>query len=374
MNTLDKILILGSLTNFSGSSLRNWEIANGLSKLGYQVTYSEPIDRNKKNKPLFPSIEYLPSPYFNLPFFLGFIPSFFYNSKLLLNNNFDVIITAKPFPHSSIPVIFFGKNSIKILDIDDLEYEYHKGVIKHLVKFITEFSIKIFPYFSTHNQPLKKFLINKFLLHSNKIFFLGQGINIKTFKNRNILKIKKLTKKLNIKKDDIVILFSAHLGPASSLSTILKSLTKIKTSNKFKLLVVGGGSYLSKYRNECKELNLLDKVIFIGQVDFNNRANYFHLADFAVNYNIDSGNEFRSPMKLREYLASKLPVITSDIGDTKIFSKYIKLIKNETELTNCFQKWINNPPSPNIAGQKFVIDNYSWSTICKKFITQIKKI
>lgn len=369
-----KILILGSLTNLSGSSLRNWELANAFATLGHQVTYSEPISTREKPKPLFSSVKYLPSPYYDLPFFTGFMPTFLYNSIHLIKNKYDVIITAKPFPHSAVPTVLFGKNSTKVLDIDDLEYEYHKGPIRYFVKFLSKFCIKIFPYYSTHNYPLKDYLVENFSLPSSKIFFLGQGINPETFKKSNLINNKKLTQKLNLHPKDIVILFFAHLGPASSLSTVLQSLNRIKTSKKYKLLVVGGGACLSKYVLECQRLKLKEKVIFVGHVEFQNRSDYFHLANFAVNYNVESGNEFRSPMKLREYLASELPVITSDIGDTKLFAKYVKIVTNEEDLVSSFQEWINHPPQPNILGKRYVVNHHSWLTMAQKFISQIEKI
>lgn len=369
-----KILIIGSLTNISGSSLRNWEIANAFAKIGHEVTYTEPVIQITQIGPLYPTIKYIPTSFFNLPLFMGFIPSFFYNSLLLIKNHYNLIIVAKPFPHSSIPMLLFGKNAIKIIDIDDLEFEYHKGAVKFAVKTMTSLCIKLTPYYSSHNYPLINYLSKKFSISTNKILFLGQGVNPETFSVDKTSITEKYLKKFNIRQGEIVILFFAHLGPASTLSVIFKSITKIKTNKKFKLLVVGGGPYLKKYQKESQKLLLTNKVIFVGHVDFQKRSEYFHLANFALNYNVDSGNEFRSPMKLREYLASGLPVITTNIGDTKLFSKYIKIVKNEKDLTTSLQKWINNLPAYNSSGKNFVTTNYSWEKIASNFIYQVNNI
>jgi glycosyltransferase involved in cell wall biosynthesis len=370
-----KILIVGSLTDNSGSSLRNWEVANALATLGHQVSYSEPSQLNRK--PLFSSVIYYPAPYFNFPFFLGFVPSFFFYSQLLLKNRFDLIIVAKPFFHSSLPVLLFGKQAIKVLDVDDLEYEYHFGLSRFLVKFTTTSCIKLFKYYSCHNNNLKSFLSRNFSIPINNILFLGQGINPLTFlQSVTNETTRDLYKKYSLKKSEVKILFFAHIGAAAAIEPIFSSLDKIikEIKKPFKLIVVGGGSELPKYRQRINNSSLVNNVIFTDRIDFDQRHIYFSIATFAINYNLESGNEFRSPLKLREYLAAKLPVITTNIGDTHLFKKFVTIVKNEKELTSVLKKWINNPPSKNISGSNYICNQHSWTKLTSNFISQVQNI
>jgi len=370
-----KILIVGSLTDNSGSSLRNWEIANALASLGHNVTYSEPTQLNRK--PLFPSVTYYPAPYFKFPFFLGFVSSFFFYSQLLLNNRFNLIIVAKPFFHSSLPVLFFGKQSIKILDVDDLEFEYHLGLSRLLVKITTTTCIKLFNYFSCHNNNLKTFLSRNFDIPINKIFFLGQGINPLTFlQTVSNETTSDLYKKYGLKKSEVKILFFAHLGAAAAIEPIFSSLEKLlkEVKKPFKLIVVGGGSELPKYRQRIINSSLANNVVFTDRINFDQRHIYFSIATFAINYNLESGNEFRSPLKLREYLAAKLPVVTTNIGDTHLFKKFVTIVNNEKELTSVLKKWINKPPLKNISGSNYICNQHSWAKLASNFISQVQKI
>tara|TARA_R110002126_G_scaffold286935_3_gene439231 strand:- start:7246 stop:8391 length:1146 start_codon:yes stop_codon:yes gene_type:complete len=89
----------------------------------------------------------------------------------------------------------------------------------------------------------------------------------------------------SLKKFDIVnkklILFTGRLENVKGLDLLLKAFSKSKNIN-FKLVLVGEGSEKKKLQQQCKQLNIEDKVIFAGFYSGSELYAWYDLASFYI--------------------------------------------------------------------------------------------
>jgi glycosyltransferase involved in cell wall biosynthesis len=72
------------------------------------------------------------------------------------------------------------------------------------------------------------------------------------------------------------------------------------------LLIVGDGPCRGFIEGEAARLGISDSVVFAGQVPHDQVASYIGLSDVAV---IPETNQYRSPIKMFEYMAAGKPVV-----------------------------------------------------------------
>ncbi len=90
-------------------------------------------------------------------------------------------------------------------------------------------------------------------------------------------------------------------------------LVKKYPTQKLQLLLVGDGPVKQKLVAQCQELEISNKVLFTGRVDFKDVSNYFNAADIFVNI-----SEYESfGVSVIEASACELPVIVTDVGGLK---------------------------------------------------------
>lgn len=337
----------------SGSALRAFYISKYLSKLGHDVEYIQPMKR--------------------LPLQMDFpISLLYYISKTILKR-YDLIFVIKPYPNTCIPAILKKNKHTKIiLDIDDLDYAYRKGFMSYLGRLLQQPLPQFFDIITVHNISLFNLMVNKWSITRSKVFFLPQGVDLELFNEKNV--DKNLKKKLNLENKKIIV-FMGHLDVSTDLKPILKAMriVSIKIKNAV-LLVVGGGPFLGHFKKITKQLLLMDKVIFIGQIDKKKLPSFVYLGDVCVVYYEDRiANHYRTSMKLREYLAMKKKVVCNDIGDLKTFKDYTN--QSRTEIEDFAEKIIisleNDIPEKVEDGYKFVYTEFSWENLIGKFEAEV---
>lgn len=329
-----KFLIIPSVNIKSGTGLRLLGIAKSLRKLGYGVEIAE----TKRQK-------------------------FFSHA--------DVVFASKALWGSCIPSLFrkFFKNDFLILDIDDLEWGYWdrgKGYLRILIKYMMILNDKIFPLFfdavTTHTPNLKNYIIKNLRIPERKIIFLPQGIDFSLFKD-----IK--WKPSNQKK----IIYAAYLGPAAwDVDVIFKVFKEVlKEEKNVKLQIIGGGSYLKYFQNLTEKMGISHAVEFLGYVDHEDAPKIISEASVAVNYMRNNfTNQYRSSIKVREYLAVGIPTVCNTIGDISLFSDFVYGFP--TGNYEVFKKQIlralkNPDKGKSIRGREFVRKNFDWDIIIAKF-------
>jgi len=298
----------------------------------------------------------------------------FVNFIVVLLNRPDFIIASKTLPTSCMPAILgkiLGRKTI--LDIDDLEYGYWKGTkFEKPLRFFNRVFPKFFDRITTHTKGLENYIHEELGISKSRIIFLPQGIDYRMFKGVKT----GLREKLGLRKKKVIV-YTAHLGPAAKLDVIFRILKNIiKKRGDLRLIVVGGGEYLDHYKKFAKSLGIETHVIFTGFVDHEDIPEYLAISDVAVNY-LEGNlvNKYRSSIKVREYLASGIPVVCNVVSeDLEQFSKYLNSFEtgNLKGMGRQILKAIEKPNKGKISRGKEFVKKWDWDIIVKDFERKLR--
>ena len=140
------------------------------------------------------------------------------------------------------------------------------------------------------------------------IAVIPTGIEIKPFDKNNFSDVEKNNLKisLGIKKDEKVVLFLGRIGEEKSLDVVLKNMTEVfKKYKNCKLLIVGDGPSKKNIEDLAKNLNIDDKTIFTGFIDWNLVPKYYSIADIFVN----ASKTETQGLTFIEAMAASVPII-----------------------------------------------------------------
>lgn len=362
-----KFIILSSISINSGTGIRIFNIAKNLSENNEVVLTGLGEKEGVKGKVKYVKIPKLRSRM--LTHFMSLIVNFI----VVLLNRADFVIASKPLPTSCLPAMLCKMIGRKIiLDVDDLEHGYWKGTkFECPLKFFDRMFPKFFNRVTTHTKELKKYL-NGLGVPNSRIIFLPQGIDYGVFKGVR----KDIRKRLGLGKKKVIV-YTAHLGPAAKLDFIFKVLKNITRKREgLMLLVVGGGECLEHYKNLARSMGIGKHVAFTGSVDHEEIPEYLAMSDVAVNY-LEStpSNRYRSSIKVREYLASGVPVVCNIVSeDIEQFSRYLNSFEtgNFEEMGKQILRVIKKPGKVKISMGKEFVKKWDWDIIVKDFERKLR--
>ncbi len=367
-----KIIILSSLSIESGSAIRNWGICRALVKLGHKVSYVEPAKKKWiRNVP--DNMEYYRiNIWCSTP--LWIIPAFFKYFKYLFGRDYDVVMVMKALPHTCIPAAIW-KCLLKkkaIVDYDDVEWSYHKS---NVLKIVEKFVFKVFDFFNVHNEELKNYLI-KNNVAADKIFFLGQGVDVDMIKEKTGKADRVMA---GDPVGDIVLVYAAHLGVASSLPSILSVFKRlIEKTSSIRLLIIGGGFQLDLFKSLVLKEGLEDKVVFTGYLSHEAAISQMKNCNIALNYLEEAYQQrYRAQIKIREYLALGLPVVSNCGGDIERFKDYIEIVNNDEQFVARVLSIIGNYRAAKekaLRGKTFIEERYDWLKLVEEWIENLTRI
>jgi hypothetical protein len=349
------ILFISSLTNRSGSAVRIRNIAKVFCDLGYQVTLSERI--TEKESFAYKGLQYTGAR--EIPVLpVSLLYSFLVYLKILMKGRYDFIFCLKPLPNAILPVILLGKGALKILDIDDMDYAYYRNpFIRRMLLWFTKYVLNKFHIITYHNDKIK--------CHLNFAngYKLDQGVALEDF---TLAKRTEARKSLNLTNKNMLIVYIGSLGFTSGLDDLLLPLSEaIKNNNAIKILIIGEGSRVKMYLRRVSDLSVADAFIFKGYIANEQIPFYLSAADIGLNYlPPNSANPYRASLKVREYLAAGLRVISNLEGDSYIFKDYISVFKEPGELTGILAH-LNAIEKKD--GREFLRQSFEWNTIVTSF-------
>lgn len=210
---------------------------------------------------------------------------------------FFTLLIAK---HFKIPVIAdYRTNFDEYLKFYNLEI-FKELLKKYLYIFHSQCDLNLVPTKETKIKLLQE--------GYKKVEILSRGINIELFHPNNYNE--NIRKKLNIKKNDIFVLYVGRIAPEKNLEflcNIYKHLSK--KYKKLKLVMVGDGPIKEELEKKYPE------IIFVGKLTGKSLASFYATADIMVcpSKTETFGNVFY------EAFASGLPIIGYDYAGAKIF-------------------------------------------------------
>ncbi|MFX1328195.1 MAG: glycosyltransferase [Promethearchaeota archaeon] len=259
-------------------------------------------------------------------------------SKYCKKNNFDL-----SFCRTTYKTVYYNIIN-KIPTILDL-HGYDIPELSHIIKLVKN---KYFLGIMTINYVLEKIFI-KMGFPAGKIRSMDNAVDIDRFSKITNDKII-LRKKLGLDLAKKIILYSGILSEDRDVDTILKA-SKLLDYNVFSFYFLGGGlsrNSIKKLQKYLKLNNINSDIKFLGFKSKELIPYYLKSADvlLATFSNRCVSLAYMSPVKVIEYMASKVPFIMTKIGRaTELCSDEECLfteVKNPVDLSEKIKLIINN--------------------------------
>ena len=268
--------------------------------------------------------------------------------------NLDVIHCQTEFGVGTFARIIAKQLSIPLVHTYHTMYEDYihyitKGYFNRTGKKIVEY-LTLFYCDKTATElvvPTKKayeLFKEKYKVDRN-VYIVPTGIEVEKFylENNKGLNIIKKRESLGIKREDFVILFVGRIASEKNVELLLTSMRYVVNNcPKAKLLIVGDGPDLNKYKSYVKKQGLEENIIFTGKVPWDSIAEYYLISDV---FTTASRTETQG-LTVIEAMAASLPVVCIDdesFTNTVIDNLNGKIFKNKRGYKKAIIELYNNP-------------------------------
>lgn len=273
--------------------------------------------------------------------------------KKIKSWNLDVIHSQTEFAIGTFARIFGKQYGIPVVHTyhtmyDDYVHYITKGyftkpgikLVEYLTKFYCDKTVTelIVPTKKAYDLFKEKYKVDR------NIHIIPTGIEISRFykENSKIQDIINLKRKLNINDTDFVILFVGRLAEEKNVEFLLESHEEIiKKHNNAKLLIVGDGPDINKYKELSIKYKIDNNTIFTGKVPWDDMPKYYQIADaFAT-----ASRSETQGLTVVEAMAAEIPVVCVDDDSFKIVvidDLNGKLFKNKKEYVKIIDELIKD--------------------------------
>jgi glycosyltransferase involved in cell wall biosynthesis len=278
---------------------------------------------------------------------------------------------------------FFTLNYKVIAEFNDWIAEERaiegEGTIKvKLVNFLQIKSAFLSDYIRVVVPGLKERLINHGI-DAWKIAVIENGTDIYHFNPINKKEAKEL---IGVDPDYLYVGFIGNFAVWQGLDYLLPAIPQIlKIHKNVKFLLVGDGPLMPKTRKEVSKFEK-EKVILTGSVPYQEANLYINAFDIGVAPFIRERNDSigLSPLKIRDYAACGIPVVTTRIKGLEIVEKYyfgILVPPDDSEaLSKAIIKLIENRDLRSKMGKrsrKLAEKRFSWKNVAAEILNIIDK-
>jgi len=248
----------------------------------------------------------------------------------------DIIQVEHPWLFSWV-YRYLKKNRIKkpvVLVEHNIECELQKvglrklsffgRVISFFIKRTELYAVKKAAYIITTSDEDRKYLVKNFKINKAKIAVVPNGVDLKKFKPISRKIKEKLKKKFGFRNKKVVLFAASGHPPNHEAVKIIENDIAPKCRD-FIFLVAGS----------VHEKGRKDNIVYTGKVD--DILSYFQLSDIAINPVLSGSG---TNIKMLEYMAAGLPIVTTEIGARgfNLKNKKDMLLSNINE----FSKSINS--------------------------------
>lgn len=271
-----------------------------------------------------------------------FLVTYFRIKKEVKNQKYDACLAIGPY--FGLATLFAKVNcSVIYEDTDRFEYFAKNKLSKVINRIMETYCIKKATHVISVGYSLAKSA--KEIRGDNCISCVPNGVDYKMFSEADTNKAKN------------VIVYIGTVSDWSGLDIVISSIPFIKKEIlDIKLLIIGEGEYLNNLKEKSKEIGVSKYIDFLGKKEYSEIPNLLSKCKIGLAlYPKNDLMKYAFTLKLIEYMAAGLPVITTDIGDgaqiikesnsgviadytiDSFSSAVIELIKNE-KLRNSMSK------------------------------------
>ena len=314
-----------------------------------------------------------------LPYYLHlnkylYIPLAFIKALSLNKKNKYQLIWSMMATYNSFAALFFklvNKNIKYVLTLQEGDP----------IEYIKRRALPLYPFFKmifTKADTIQ--VISKFLGDWARdmgakcpIIVIPNGVNFVLFNTRNENKISEIKNKFKKGPNDTFLITTSRLVIKNAIDDVILSLKYLPNNVKF--LILGQGPLKPQFEKIIQDENLLDRVIFVGQMSYKDMPAYLHASDIFIRPSLSEGfgNSFI------EAMASNIPVIATPVGgivdfledhktglmvntkDPKDIAEKVNILINDRELKD---KIIKN-------ALEMVKNHYDWELIASNMRSKV---
>ena len=262
--------------------------------------------------------------------------------KSLYKYNFDIVHIHTEFSVGKLGLLYAKKRHVPVIYTSHTLWEEYLSFIakklstyakKPLVFFIKQILKKytsrsfytIVPTQKTMNKLLEYGLISNYKI-------IPTGIDINSFFKKEEFdnKISLLRQKHGIFETDFCYLYLGRISKEKNINLLLETFLKLNREN-LVFIIVGNGLVLDELKEMYSKSNSKNKVIFTGEVLWEEVKYYYHMSDCFLN----ASTSETQGLTYIEALASGLPVLVKDddaIKNLVVDYKNGLIFKDEEEL------------------------------------------
>ncbi|MBL7053627.1 glycosyltransferase family 4 protein [Patescibacteria group bacterium] len=289
----------------------------------------------------------------------------------------DVVILWKYISRSKIPVVVQYDMDLVDTGIRGVVFNIYNTFFNFLFARIADkIIVNSFDY--ARHTNIKKYLKK----YKEKFLQIPHGVDDKRFYPSK--KNEELLKKYNIQKQDKVILFVGGLDRAhyfKGIGILIKAYQKLILEYKIrgvKLLIIGKGDLLVKYKKLANKLNISRNIIFTGSVSDESLPDYYNLSDIFVLASTTRSESFG--LVLLEAMACQKPVIVSNLPGPRKLVKDNGLvfeINDYKDLARKIKALLKDEIKREYFGEQSLVlvkEKYQWQKINKELGQVYEKI
>ncbi len=241
-----------------------------------------------------------------------------------LARDHDVLFLEKAFPYATLPVILAALLSGKPIHYDwtDLESAYLKEVYRHLVwPWLVQLYETLLPRIADSMSVASRDLeqrTQKSGFNLARIGWLPATADTEQF-IKNEQARRHVREQHNIPDSAITFMYLGGLEPGTYVDVLVDATAELRkefSQDRFRLLIVGGGTWQNALEKRASALNVRESIVFAGMVEPSKIVETISAADVGLApYEDTPYVRGKSPLKLAEYLSCSLPIIGSAVGD-----------------------------------------------------------
>ncbi len=245
------------------------------------------------------------------------------NCWMALTCRADLAVGFKPHLNVTLPLLICRLRGIPTwIDVDDLDHAYRDGWLGRVVEISQRPFPRLCRIVTYHNPRLKDDLLGRMRCRPDQLLRVEQGVDYGGFQTPpDAPRIEEIRRTFGLAGKRVAV-YTAHLNVASDLEPVLAAWrVVVQQVPDARLLVVGGGPRLEAYQALVRSMGLADHVAFTGEVAHQDVPAYVAVGDAALLYfSPRLASEYRCSLKLREYFAAGVRVVSNDFGELKSFA------------------------------------------------------
>lgn len=293
--------------------------------------------------------------------------------KFIKKEKFEYVYTREPYLLLFLILYnkLFFRLSIKFI------YEVHTIFSRNFQDKIADFILSRWSnYLIFVTKFLRDHYIKKYNCQNKKTLVASDAVNLNIF-DINISK-EEARKKLKLPLDKKIIGYCGRFRTMDTEKGITEVLEALKILDDNILFVAMGGKpkHVEYYREQAKLLGVSGKTKIVGNYTQDIVALYQKAADILLMPfpNIHHYRYYMSPMKMFEYMASKRPIIATDLPSVREIlnenNAFLVEPGNTKSLAEVIGRALENKSESNQIAERAFLDvqNYTWEKRVEKII------